>query len=128
MKKEEMTIEKIQLFEKLTGQLDGLHSEIGLMAKKAQNDAINAFKLKFVNNVLTQWNSLLGEKYRPFPDFTQFSSEDLPTNSDVTLILAQYIEAAETMRACNIESPRFGTWVWQKHGIKTYPPKKLTAR
>jgi hypothetical protein len=52
MKKEEITIEQIQLFEKLSGQLDGLHSEIGLMAKKAQNDAINSFKLKFVNDVL----------------------------------------------------------------------------
>ena len=128
MKREQMTPEKIQIFEKLIGQIDGLHNEIALTSKKAPNDAINTFKLKFINNILDQWNNLLGEQFKPFSDFEQFSSEDLPTNSDVTLMLAQYIEAAEIMRTSNIYCD-LGDWYWRGHKeLETYPPRKLTSR
>jgi hypothetical protein len=128
MKQDGMTIEKIQLYEKLMGQLEGLHKEIALMAKRAPNEAINPFKLKFVNTIIDQWNGLLEGTYRPFADFKQFSSDDLPTNSDVTFMLAQYMEAAEAMRVGNIES-NLGRWHWRKHTDReTYPPRKLTSK
>lgn len=124
----QITIEQIQLFEKLVGQLDGLHSEMLLMAKKSQNDAINTFKLRFVNNILNQWNDLLGERFRPFPDFKEFSGDDLPSNSDVNLMLVQYIEAAESMRSKYIETS-MGFWHWRNHrDHRTYPPRKLHSR
>ena len=36
---------EIESLEKLIGQLQGLHSEISLLAKKSPNDAVNSFKL-----------------------------------------------------------------------------------
>ena len=43
----------IDIFEKLSGQLISVYEEISLLSKKNPNDAINKFKLKFLNK-LTQ--------------------------------------------------------------------------
>lgn len=119
----------IDAFEKLVGQLAGLHQEISLLAKKAPSDAVNKFKLKFINRILLQVNKLLGDQYRPFPDFEAFSDEELPSNSDVTFIIAQYIECAEKLRADNIQTSSIGRWVWKVDDdsteIRTASPKKI---
>ena len=38
-------------FEKLDGQLQSTYDEISLLSKKKPNDAVNKFKLKFVNTL-----------------------------------------------------------------------------
>ena len=88
--------------EKLIRQLHGLHSEISLLAKKSPNDAVNAFKLKFINKVLQAGNEVLGDTYKPFADFSLFELDDLPSNSDVTVVLTQYIQEAEGYKLNNI--------------------------
>lgn len=96
------TIEDVEKLEKLIGQLQGLHSEISQLAKKSPNDGLNIFKLKLVNKVLQSGNEVLVGRYIPFDDFRQFEESDLPTNSDVTMILAQYMEQTERFRSDNI--------------------------
>ncbi|MEQ8599395.1 MAG: hypothetical protein RLP98_05665 [Devosia sp.] len=96
------TREEIEALEKLVVQLQGLHDEISQLAKKSPNDGLNKFKLKLVNKVLVSGNELLHGRYRPFDDFAEFAEEDLPTNSDVTMILTQYIEQAERFRSDNV--------------------------
>ena len=122
----------VDLFEKLKGQLDGLYEEISVLAKKAPNDAVNTFKIKFVNANLIQWNAFLGEQNKPFADFVAFDTDDLPTTSDVTLILSQYIECAEKYRADNIDYDEYSKWYWRvedaRYELKTAPPKKLSNR
>ena len=86
-----MKINEEELFDKTYGQLESLHSEISLLSKKSPVDAVNKFKLKLINNVLESANQILGEKNRPFNDFTVFNEDDLPNNSDVVMILSQYI-------------------------------------
>jgi len=93
------TNEDVENLEKLIGQLQGLHSEISQLAKKSPNDGLNVFKLKLVNKVLQSGNEVLTGRYIPFDDFRQFEESDLPTNSDVTMILAQYMEQAERFRS-----------------------------
>ena len=88
--------------EKLIRQLHGLHSEISLLAKKSPNDAVNTFKLKFINKVLQAENEVLGDTYKPFADFSLFEFDDLPSNSDVTVVLTQYIQEAEGYKSNNI--------------------------
>jgi hypothetical protein len=88
--------------EKLVVQLQGLHTEISILAKKAPNDGLNLFKLKLVNNILAKGNSILVEHYKPLEDFTNFDESTLPTNSDVTMVLALYIEQAERFRSNNM--------------------------
>lgn len=96
------TKEDVENLEKLIGQIQGLHSEISQLAKKSPNDGLNLFKLKLVNKVLKSGNEILAGRYMPFDDFSQFEESELPTNSDVTMILAQYMEQAERFRSDNI--------------------------
>jgi hypothetical protein len=46
---------------------------------------------------------VLGENYRPFTEFDEFDADDVPTNSDVTMILSKYMEQAERYRSDNVE-------------------------
>jgi hypothetical protein len=96
------TKEEVESLEKLIGQLQALHTEISQLAKKSANDGLNTFKLKFVNKVLKLGNDILVGQYKPFDDFSQFEEDQLPTNSDVAMILSQYMEQAERFRSDNV--------------------------
>jgi hypothetical protein len=120
-------------FEKLKAQLDSLYQEMSVLAKKSPNDAVNAFKIEFINLTLHACNDFFGKTYLPFPNFALFSTDELPTNSDVTFMLSQYIECAEKLRSDNIMEEEFGgDWYWCIQGdgekVQTAPPKKLTRK
>ena len=119
----------IDKFEKLNSQLVGTYNEINLLSKKAPNDGVNEFKLKFINQVLKEANEILGKKYRPFSEFNNFNKENLPTNSDVTFILVQYLNCMEKLRVDNITTYDDNSWVWLVNGeestIWTSSPKKI---
>lgn len=124
----------INEFKKILNQLEGLHVEMTTLSKKSHADAINIFKLNLVNQVLKRTNELLGNKYKPFTDFDKFDEEMLPTNSDVTLVLSQYINCMESLREENISSKIEYTssgsvakicWLWEGTKIETYPPKNI---
>ena len=126
-----MTEEEINTFEKIEGQLESLHQEITNLSKKSQNDGLNKFKLKFVNKAISEANSLLGQKYKPFDDFDLFDENDIPSNSDVTMILGQYLNCLEKLRSDNIiqEGVR---WFWiagkKTSSIRTSPPRKILEK
>lgn len=124
-------------FEKLSGQLQGIYEELSVLSKKSPNDAVNKFKLKFINQLLRGSNEFLGEKYRPFDDFSEFDSDDVPQNSDVVFMLSQYLQSFEKLRADSVVF-RHGSWQWtinadkgetgDEHGlvyISTIRPKRL---
>jgi hypothetical protein len=124
--------DELERFEKLMGQLRGLHDEISLLARKSANDGVNAFKLKLINKVLATANAVLGPSHRPFDDFEQFDADDIPSTSDVTMVLAQYLEEAERYRA-NFVTQLFGNkWYFIVGGevtdIPAGPPKKVTRK
>ncbi len=96
------TEDDVHDLEKLIVQLQGLHVEISILAKKAPNDGLNLFKLKLVNNILAKGNSILTGHYKPLEDFATFDESALPTNSDVTMVLALYMEQAERFRSNNM--------------------------
>ena len=79
-------------FNKIRGQLKALHEEMSTLSKKKPGDAVNLFKLKYINQILTEANAILDDNYIPLAGFGTFDEESLPTNSDVVLILSQYIE------------------------------------
>lgn len=110
------TNEDVENLEKLIGQLQGLHSEMSQLAKKSPNDGLNVFKLKLVNKVLQSGNEVLAGRYIPFDDFRQFEEEDLPTNSDVTMILAQYMEQAERFRSDHMVNREY-EWRYLINGV-----------
>ncbi len=122
------TIEEIERLEKVIGQLQAAHSEITVLAKKSPSDMLNSFKLKMINKVLQSSNEVLGKKYKPFDDFKQFEEDELPSNSDVTMVLAQYMEEAERYRSDNVITAR-GHWYYLVNGkvseIRSGPPSKV---
>jgi hypothetical protein len=124
---------EIEKFEKTIGRMEGLHKEISALARKSPNDAINKFKLKFVNSAIAEARIVLGEKYDPLKDFSKFEEDDLPSNSDVTFILAHYLEEIERKRADNITGSG-GAWFYTStrndgdNKIRTAPPSKLEHR
>lgn len=131
-----MTKDDVNKFEKTQAQLEGLLSEITVLAKKSPNDGVNKFKLKFINEILLAGNNILGNTYKPLNSFEQFNEEEVPSNSDVTFILSQYLNCFEKLRADNIcreqkydGNKYFYEWFWvvdkSRSIIKTAPPKKI---
>ncbi len=118
----------VERLEKLVGQLQGLYGEVGALSKKSPNDAVNSFKLKFINRVLATGNDVLGDKYKPFDEFDQFDSDDAPSTSDVTMVIAQYMEEAERFRSDNVMN-NYGSWYYVINGeaseIRSGPPTKI---
>lgn len=123
--------EALEKLEKMIGQLRGLHEEIGLLAKKSPNDAVNAFKLRLVNKVVDSANGILGSGYLPFDDFEAFDTDDMPTNSDVALVLAQYLEETERYRSDNVEQYG-GVWWYvvdgERSDVRTNAPVKVIRK
>ena len=118
----------VDLFEKIYGQMEALHSEVSILSRKNPNDGVNKFKLKFINKVIDEANGLLKDEYKPFGDFDFFEEDDVPTNSDVNMIIAQYLNCLEKLRCDNI-GIHHGVWCWVIEGkqtdIRTSSPKKL---
>lgn len=132
-----MNSSDVDKFEKLVGQVQGLYEEMSILSKKSPNDAVNKFKLKFINRQLSESNALLAERYRPFGDFDIFSEDEIPQNSDVVFILSQYLQCMEKLRGDNVVV-RNGYWYWHVEGgevdkvddhgytlIRTTKPKHL---
>lgn len=132
-----MNSSDVDKFEKLVGQVQGLYEEMSILSKKSPNDAVNKFKLRFINHQLGESNALLAERYRPFDDFDIFSEDEIPQNSDVVFILSQYLQCMEKLRGDNVVV-RNGYWYWHVEGgeadkvddhgytlIRTTKPKHL---
>jgi hypothetical protein len=123
------TNEDVEKLEKLIGQLQGMYAEIGALAKKSPSDSVNGFKLKLINKVIEAGNSVLGVGYKPFDEFDIFDSDDAPTTSDVTMVIAQYIEEAERFRSDNVQQDNLGRWYYSVGGnlgtIQSSPPTRI---
>ena len=123
--------DEVEELEKLIGQLQGLHTEISVLSKKSPSDAVNAFKLGLINKIVESANIVLGPKYLPFAQFSGFDSDDLPSTSDVTFVIAQYLEEVERYRSDNIIYSR-GHWMYVINGdvsdIRTGSPSKVKEK
>lgn len=76
---------------KVLDQMRTLLHEFRILSGKKPNNPINVFKLKYINKTLEAANDVLGDD-KPYDDFEKFSEEDLPTNSDVLMILSLYLD------------------------------------
>lgn len=124
------TLKRTQIdeLEKLIGQLESIYKELTVLSKKSPNDAVNTFKIRFVNVTLKNCNAFLCKKYKPFDDFNQFDMDDVPSNSDLTFIIAQYMQAMEKFRSDNIYED-YPEWYYSikdsDEQIRTAPPAKI---
>lgn len=112
---------EIELFVKLRIQLRELLKDITSLSKSKPNDPINKFKLRLINKVLDTANSIIDEKNKPFEDFNLFDEDELPSNSDVVIILTQYSTCLEKFRDENMEKVGF-EWFWIIKGKRSKIP------
>ncbi len=87
-----MTKEEADKFVKLVLQLQSFYTEISTMSKKSSDSPVNKFKLKFINQTLSETNLILGD-LKPFNNFDVFVEDEMPTNSDIAMILSQYLRS-----------------------------------
>ena len=97
-KKESLPTDKqIVNFEMLNELADSIYTEMKEFSKKKPDDALNAFKVKNVNRVLTPLKEFL--KDEPTVGFLDLlDDETLPTNSDAILIIGQFKASMDNYR------------------------------
>lgn len=103
----------VELYDKLHGQLLTMRSQFEALSKKNPNDVVNEFKIGLVNKMLADINGLIGD-FKPFPDFEQFENDPRVFNSDVLLILAQYLTSMSRFKNANSiveQSPLKTDWM-----------------
>lgn len=92
METEYITKERVEQYELLQPLLSGLYNEFKELSKKKPDSPININKGKLVNRVLEPLQVLFcDEKVVMFLDVLDL--DELPTNSDVILVLNQYLKA-----------------------------------
>ena len=110
-----MKIEDIDSFERVQSQLEQLHKEMSTLAKSKQDNPVNKFKLKVINERLAEANSILVGTFKPLAGFDTFREDDLPTNSDVVMIVSQYLDSLEGWRSANVVYSDY-KWHWDTDG------------
>jgi hypothetical protein len=128
-KAQKLTAQHINTFERVKYQIKQLHSDVSDLSKKSPDGPINKFKLELVNEKIRDANSLLADAFRPSQNFEEFDMDDLPSNSDVVLILSQYLDALEAWRSANVHSVGYD-WYWKTDDetqIETAPPSRYRS-
>lgn len=115
--KDGVTKELVLLFEKVVGQIVSLRDDFSIQAKAKPDNALNLLKLAFVNEKLEEANRILTGDYRPFKAFEHFDADSLPTNSDVQLVLSQYLACLERWRSAHVTWDQMEhEWHWRVQG------------
>lgn len=99
---------QVEQFKMLAQLTDSIYTEMKEFSKKKPDDALNTFKVKNVNRVLSQLKDFL--KNEPTASFLDLlDSETLPSNSDAILIIGQFKASMDNFRIKNI-NPSSRRW------------------
>lgn len=87
--------------------LSETYKEMQELSKKKPESVLNTFKVKLVNRILNPANNLL--KNEPTYEFLDLlDSDNLPTNSDVLIIIGQYLKAMDMFYRKHVD--KYGKW------------------
>jgi hypothetical protein len=117
----------ITLFEKVSEQLKSLRDDFAVLSKSKPDAPLNVLKVGFVNEKLTEANQLLIGAHKPFAKFDQFDPEALPSNSDVQLVLSQYLSCLEGWRSAHVVK-RGLDWFWDVEDARIGAHRPSRAR
>ena len=123
-----MNLSEVDFFERVHSQIGRLYDEFGGLAKGKPDNPVNKFKLGILNEKLRDANTFLTASFKPLVGFKEFDEDSLPTNSDVLIVLSQYLDALESWRSANIEYDKNDGWFWktdERKKIKAAPPTKF---
>lgn len=116
---------EVELFEKDERQLHVFYKEVSALSKKNANDGVNKFKLTLINSCLKELNTIMG---LPLDGFESFDEALIPSNSDVALVLGQYVAAVYAFRVSNTKILPNREWVWildKNRTVKTAGPYRF---
>ena len=86
------TQDAVNQYELLNPLLTGIYKEMQELSKKKPDSTLNAFKVKAINRILEPIKEMLKmENTHAFLDVLDV--DEIPTNSDVVLVLNQYMNA-----------------------------------
>ena len=88
-----ISVRQVEIYRRVRPQIKAMLDEVRELSKKKPDGVVNKFKLGFINEKLEEANAVLGDEGRPLKQFTQFEVDSLPSNSDVVMILSQYMGA-----------------------------------
>jgi hypothetical protein len=123
-----MNAKDVHFFEKVKSQLEQLHGEASLLSKSKPDNPMNKFKLALINEKLGEANKILTGEFQPFKDFTVFNLDELPTNSDVVMVLSQYLDGLEAWRCAHIWETAGMAYKWKTddgQDIRSQPPSRF---
>ncbi len=95
MKKTELNLPtnaEVNQFLMLRELVTGLYEEMKDLTKKSSKETLNEFKIKSLNRVLKPLRELLKDQPTAM-FFDLLEGDSLPTNSDVVIVLSQYLSA-----------------------------------
>jgi len=121
-----MKAEDVDFFEKIKNHLRQLHGEVSTLSKSKPDNPMNKFKLGFINEKVGEANTILKGDFKPFKDFTLFDLDQVPTNSDVVMVLSQYLDCLEAWRCAHIHYVNY-IWYWDlsdNSNIRTEQPSR----
>ena len=88
-----------------------VQSEMSILSSTQQDGILNNLKFKIINRLINSVRGLLVKE--PILEYLeQLNEETLPQNSDVVIILCQYIEALDQYVTKNKLYSHFGIYQW----------------
>lgn len=112
----------IMEYELLKGMLHSQKKEFDLLSKKKADEQLNPMKIKIVNRVLEPLKKLFEhEESHRFLD--ALNEDEMPTNSDVVLIISQYETAIKEFKSRYYLKDKYQyphTFRWM---TEEYPPE-----
>jgi hypothetical protein len=122
-----MKLDDVDLFERVQSQIGQLYKEMSIQAKNKPDNPINKFKLSIINEKLQAANTFLVGTFKPLAGFESFDEAALPTNSDVVIVLAQYLDGLEGWRSAHLEYDAGDfKWYWKTEGSRKVPASSPT--
>lgn len=92
--------------------IQSIHKEMSVLSGKKQDGVLNTLKVRMINKLIATARELLIKE--PTLEYLEELDEDmLPQNSDVVLILCQYIQALNQYRSKNQVSVGVGNYEWR---------------
>ncbi len=105
----------ITKYEMINPLLISAYEEMKVLSSKKQDGVLNNLKVKMINKLINSAREILVDEINMH--YLDILDEDmLPQNSDVVLILSQYIESLNQYRRKNTVRDRFGALAWRTQG------------
>ena len=110
--KRRTTTTKTDSYDVVMPLLKAMYEELKAFSKKKPDGAVGKNKILIINRILEECRSVLkSEASLKFLDL--LDEADFPQNSDVTLILSQYVVAMEQFKDTYYVYDEFlGGWTW----------------